>query len=174
MCLWIYCCGMAAHFWWITRVSSLRFSCSSCARTLHFSKSNMWLIGLKFKTFAGHLSFSALFATSIISYCASSHVTWCVVLCQHHTEICTDMKKKNRPNDVISIPHHSYVSLNGYTWRFRVHENAWARSVMLICAIFNVFHNRQSTRNFPTNFDNHLAMHEEPEHISYFLTYHSA
>ena len=24
------------------------------------------------------------------------------------------MKKKNRPNDVISIPHRSYVSLNGY------------------------------------------------------------
>jgi len=31
-----------------------------------------------------------------------------------------DMKKKNRPNDVISIPHRSYVSLNGYTWSFRV------------------------------------------------------
>jgi len=44
--------------------------------------------------------------------------------CQHHTEIGTDMKKKNRLNDVISIPHRSYVSLNGYTWSFRVHENA--------------------------------------------------
>ena len=28
---------------------------------------------------------------------------------------------------------------------FRVHENAWACSIMLIFAIFNVFHNRQST-----------------------------
>jgi len=25
-------------------------------------------------------------------------------------------KKKNQPNDVISISHRSYVSLNGYTW----------------------------------------------------------
>ena len=117
----LYYCGMAAHFWWITRVSSLRFSCSSCARTLHFSKSNMWLIGLKFKTFAGHLSFSTLFATSIISYCASSHVTWCVVLCQHHTEICTDMKKKKRPNDVISIPHHSLF----FKWLHLAFSWAW-------------------------------------------------
>ena len=56
------------------------------------------------------------------------------------------IKKKNRPN-VISIPHYSYVSLNGYTWSFRVNEKAWARSVMLMFAIFYVFHNRQSTRN---------------------------
>ena len=28
-----------------------------------------------------------------------------------------------------------------------LYENVWARSVMLICAIFNVFHNRQSTMN---------------------------
>jgi len=32
--------------------------------------------------------------------------------------------KKNRLNDVISIPHRSYVSLNGYNLRLRVHENA--------------------------------------------------
>ena len=76
----------------------------------------------------------------------SCRVTWCVIPSQHHTEIGTDMKKKNRPNDVISIHHRSYVSLNGYAWRFRVHEHAWARSVMLIFATFNVFHNRQSTR----------------------------
>ena len=47
--------------------------------------------------------------------------------------------KKNRPNDVISIPHRLYVSLNGYTWSFRVHENALARSGMLSYAICNVF-----------------------------------
>ena len=72
-----------------------------------------WSIGFKSKTFAGHLSFCTLFGTLIISNCASSHVSWCVVPCQQHTEIFTDMKKKNRPNDVISIPHRSYVSLNG-------------------------------------------------------------
>jgi len=44
--------------------------------------------------------------------------------CQHHTEIGTDMKKKDRPNDIILIPHPSYVSLNGYTLSFRVHEHA--------------------------------------------------
>ena len=57
------------------------------------------------------------------------------------------MKKKNRPNDVISIPHRSYVSLKGYTWSFRVNEKARAHSVMLISPIFNIFNNRQSTRN---------------------------
>jgi len=57
------------------------------------------------------------------------------------------MKNHNRPNDVIWIPHRSYVSLNGYTWSFRVHENTSACSVMPTYAICNVFHNRQSTRN---------------------------
>ena len=47
MCLWIYCCGMAAHIWWITRVSSLRFSCIGCTRTLPFNRSNKWSIGFK-------------------------------------------------------------------------------------------------------------------------------
>jgi len=55
--------------------------------------------------------------------------------------------KKNRPNDVILTPQRSYFSLNGYTCGFRVHENAWSRSVMLIFAIVNVFHNRQSMRD---------------------------
>ena len=60
--------------------------------------------------------------------------------------IATD-KKKNRPNDIISISHRSYVSLNGYAWSSRVHENARALSVMLTFDIFYVFHNRQSTKN---------------------------
>ena len=67
--------------------------------------------------------------------------------CKHHTEIGTDMKKRNRPNDVILIPHRSYVSLNGYIWSFPAPENARAHSVILIFPIFNVFHKRQSTRN---------------------------
>jgi len=50
-------------------------------------------------------------------------------------------------NEVISIHQRSYVSLNGYTWSFHVPENAQARSVILIFAILNVFHKRQSTRN---------------------------
>ena len=80
-------------------------------------------------------------------YCVSSRVTLYVILCQHHTEIDTDMKRKNLPNDVMSIPHRSYVSLNGYTRSFRMHKNSCSCSVMLIFAIFNVFHKRQSTRN---------------------------
>ena len=40
---------MAAHIWWITRVSSMRFSCSGWARTLHISRSNKWSIGLKLR-----------------------------------------------------------------------------------------------------------------------------
>ena len=59
-------------------------------------------------------------------------MTWCVLTCQHHTEIGTDMKKMNWPNVVISIHHRSYVSLNSYTWSFRVHENAWARPLCLV------------------------------------------
>ena len=47
--------------------------------------------------------------------------------------------KKTLPNDVISIPHRSYDSLNGYTWSFCVHEHAWARSVMPIFAKVNDF-----------------------------------
>jgi len=47
-------------------------------------------------------------------------------------------EEKNRPSDVISISHRSYVSLNGYT--FRVHEHVCVRSIMLVFAIFNVFH----------------------------------
>ena len=94
---------MTAHIWWITRKSSLRFRCSGCARTLHISRSNKWSIG-----------FCTLFATNITRYCASSHVTLCVIPYQHHTEIGTDMKKKNSPNEAISIPHRSYVSLNGW------------------------------------------------------------
>jgi len=55
--------------------------------------------------------------------------------------------KKNWLNEVISIHHRSYVSLNGYTWSFHVPENAQAHSVILIFAMLNVFHNRQSTSN---------------------------
>ena len=54
---------------------------------------------------------------------ALTRVTWYVIPCQHHTEIVMDIKKKNRSNDFISIPHRSYVSLNGYTWSFCVYEN---------------------------------------------------
>ena len=39
---------------------------------------------------------------------------------------------------------------------------------MLIFAKFNVFHKR------PTRFDNYIAVHEDPEHITYFRTYRSA
>ena len=33
-------------------------------------------------------------------------------------------EEEEEPNDIISISHRSWVSLNGYTWKFRVHENA--------------------------------------------------
>ena len=100
-CLCIYSCGMAAHFWWITHASSLRFSCSRQARTLHFSSGSIWF---KCKTFC------TLFATSIISYCASSHVTWCVVPYQHHTEICTDIWRRKSTFSHLSF--HSFVNGN--------------------------------------------------------------
>ena len=65
MCLWIYCCWKAAHIWWITLVSSMRFSCSGCARTLHCNTSNKWSIGFKSRLFADHLIVCTLFATNI-------------------------------------------------------------------------------------------------------------
>ena len=77
--------------------------------------------------------------------------------------------KKNRPNDVILIPHRSYVSLNAYI----LHENDWARSFPFIFAMFNVFF-LINEEYFPTKFDDYLAVHEEPEHITYFRTYGSA
>ena len=58
---------MAAQIWWKTCASSLRFSCSCCARTLHFNRSNKWLIGFKSRLFAGHLRFCSMFAISITS-----------------------------------------------------------------------------------------------------------
>ena len=40
---------------------------------------------------------------------------------------------------------------------------------MLIFAIFNVFHTRQSTKNIVLlKTDNYLAVHEEPEYITIF------
>ena len=53
---------------------------------------------------------------------------------------------------------------------FRVHEDATARYVKLIFAIFNVFHNRQSIEiegHFSTKFDNYLAVHEENSHLPF-------
>ena len=65
MCLWIYCCGMAVHIWWISRVSFLRFVCRGCARTLRFNRSNKWSIGFNSRLFASHVCM--LFAASIIN-----------------------------------------------------------------------------------------------------------
>ena len=79
--------------------------------------------------------------------------------------------KKYRPNDLTSMPHRSYIYLNGYTWSFLSHENDWVLSVILVFALFNVFRNRHSTRNtFLPKFDNYV----DPEHITYFRTYRSA
>ena len=58
------------------------------------------------------------------------------------------------------------VSLNGYTWNFRVYENDWARPVMLIFAILMFFVITIDEDYFPTKFDNYLAVHEEPERLT--------
>ena len=166
MCVWIYCCGMAAHIWWITRVSSLRFLCSGCARILRCNRPSKWSIRLKYRRFAAILVFARCLLQAFLSvFCLMKFAlaTWHDVYSRAKIIprlIGTDMKKKNRPNDVISISHRSYVFLNGYTWNFRVRENAWVRCAMFIFATFNVFHNRQSTRN--TFLLNTLAVHEEP------------
>ena len=65
--LLIYCCGMAAHIWWITHMSSTRCSCSGCARTMRFNRPNTWSIGYISRLFAGRLSFCTLFPTHITS-----------------------------------------------------------------------------------------------------------
>ena len=57
---------MATHTWWITRVNSLRFSYTGFARTLRFNRSNTWLIGSKFRLFAGHLSLCTLFLQAFL------------------------------------------------------------------------------------------------------------
>jgi len=43
---------------------------------------------------------------------------------RHGYEEEEDAEEEEEPNDIISISHRSWVSLNGYTWKFRVHENA--------------------------------------------------
>ena len=66
------------------------------------------------------------------------------------------------------MSHRVHVSLNAYHF-VCVHERACARSVMLIFAILNVFHTRQSTKNtFLPKHDNYIAVHEKPEHIAIF------
>ena len=65
---------MATHIWWITRGSSLWFSCSDCIvhEPLRFNKSNKWSIGFKYRLFAGHLSLCTMFATYITSVLLSA------------------------------------------------------------------------------------------------------
>ena len=120
MYLWRYCCGMAAHIWWITRVSSLRFGCSGWACTLRFNRSHTCSIGFKSGLVAGHLSVRTLFAASIT----------CVLLAAWHGAFYNDALH----TCMMGVP-------------ARIIPTAWARSAMLILAIFNVFHKRQSTKN---------------------------
>ena len=144
VCLRKYGCGKAAHIWWITRVSSLRFSYSGCARTLRFNRSNKWSIWFKSRLFAGH---QCLHVVCYKYYtCVSIRVTWYVITCQHHTEIGTDRKKrKNRQNDVISIPHQSYVSWMVTLGVFVCMKTLERVLLCLFSPYLMFFHNRQST-----------------------------
>ena len=75
---------MAAHIWRITWAPwdlvavAVHEPCVSIGPTS--------LIGFKSRPFTGHLNF-----LHVVCYkpykCASSRVTWCVIPCQHHTEI---------------------------------------------------------------------------------------
>ena len=58
--LWIPCRGMAAHVWWIIRVSSLRFDWAAVHESCVSHESNTWS-----RLISGHLSCCKLFATSI-------------------------------------------------------------------------------------------------------------
>ena len=51
--------------WWVTRVGSLRFGCSSWARTLLFNMSHTYLLGFKSMLCAGHWSVRRLLVKSI-------------------------------------------------------------------------------------------------------------
>ena len=104
----------------------------------------------------------------VVSYthysCASCRVTWWAIPCQILLRLARIWRR--RTDRMTSIRYLEWLH-----WR----ENARARSVILIFAIFNVFHKRQSTRNtFLPKFDNYLAVHEVPEHINYSRTYRSA
>mgnify|MGYP006890243468 CR=1 FL=1 len=105
-------------FWWITRASSLRFSCSGCAWTGRFNRLTIDQHDLNPDFLQAIWDFARCLLQSLLV--TSSRVTLCVIPCQHHTQIVTDMK--NRPIDVISIHHRIYVSLKGYTWSFRVQK----------------------------------------------------
>ena len=120
-------------------MSSLRFSCSVCARTLPFNRSNKQSIRFKSRLFAGHLSCCMLFATSISI----------VLLTAWHDAIPRLTRLWRRTDPMTSF---LYLITVMFPWivtleSFRVNEKAWVRSVMLIFAILNVFHNRPSTRN---------------------------
>ena len=146
-----------------TRASSPRYSCRDCARTLGFNRSNKSSIGFKCRLFEDHLNVCMLFASSITGVrLAAWHD-------QHHTEI----RIRSRRNAWMTS--FWYLIAVIFPWmvtlvlprRFRVHKNALVRSVILIFAIFNVFHNRQSTRN---NFQKVPGSHMTSEHeITYVI-----
>ena len=128
--------------WKIVSMNTLSWNGRTCLMNYTRELSEIWLSGcariLRF-TRVPHMvqtffrSSELLQVVCYIHYLvALTRVTWSVIPCQHHTEIGTDIKKKNRSNNFISIPHRSYVSLNGYAWSFRVHGHALVRSVMLI------------------------------------------
>ena len=66
--------------WWVKRLSSLRFSCSGCARTLPIHMYHACLLGFKSILCAA----IGVFVCYKYNLCASSRMTWCVILCQHH------------------------------------------------------------------------------------------
>ena len=152
---------------WVTRVSSLRFGCSGCARTLRFNMSHMCLLGFKSILCTGHWSVRRMFVTSIT----------CVLLSALHGVLSFDnivsrLKRiwGKRTSRMTSFGCHiafMFPFLEYAQIVLCVNGSACAHSIMLIFAILNVFHTRQSTKNtfLPKN-DNYIAVHEKPELFS--------
>ena len=170
MCLWIYCCGMAAHIWWITRMSSLRFSWRGCVRTLRFNWSNNLSTGFKSRLFAGHLSVCTL-------RCLLQAYLVCFKSCDMmRNPVPASYRDGHGYEEESTEWRHFDTSsqLSFLEWLNLEFSCAWKRLSAFCYTYFRhiqCFSKKTINKEyFPTKIDNYLAVHGEHEHITYFRT----
>ena len=155
---------MAANIWWITWLG--------CALSLRFNRSNKWSIGFKSRLFEGHLGVCTLFAT---------HITTLVIF-KSHDMMCNPMPTSYRdwqgyeeeePNEW----RHFDTSLQLWIieW-FNLEFSCAGKRLCAFCYAYFCFiycfsYYTINEEYFPANIDNHYAVHEESNHITYLRAY---
>ena len=162
--LWRNGCRMA-HL--MTRVSSLRFGYSGCARTLRFNMSHTYLLGFRSILCAGHCSVRRLCVTSITCVLLSA---WYGAL--SFANIISRLKRiwGKRTDRMASFGCRIAFMFPGM--RTTIILCTWER-LCAFCSV-NSCHMKcfpcKTIREeyFPTKIDNYLAVHEKPKHIAIF------